>query len=118
MSPTVADFDHRNLGVAGAGHDPALDLVGDVRDHLHCAAEIVAASLLADHALVDLARREVVALGHLHVDEALVMAEVEIGLGTVLGDEHLAVLERAHRSRIDVDVRIELEVGDSDAAGS
>jgi len=36
------------------------------------------------------------------------VADVEIGLGAVLGDEHLAVLERAHRPRIDVDVRVEL----------
>src|ERR1700754_1986488 len=36
------------------------------------------------------------------------MAEIEIGLGAVLGDEDLAVLERAHRPRIDVDVGIEL----------
>ena len=42
------------------------------------------------------------------VDEPLVVAEVEIGLGAVVGDEHLAVLERRHRARIDVDVRIEL----------
>ena len=31
------------------------------------------------------------------VDEALVVADVEVGLGAVLGDEDLAVLERAHR---------------------
>ena len=36
------------------------------------------------------------------------MADVEIGLGAVLGHEDLAVLERAHRPRIDVDVRVEL----------
>ena len=30
------------------------------------------------------------------------------GLGTVFGDKHLPVLERAHRSGIDVDIRIEL----------
>ena len=42
------------------------------------------------------------------VDEALVVTEVEVGLATVVGDEHLAVLERVHRARIDVDVRIEL----------
>src|SRR5439155_23693618 len=79
---------------------------------------VVAAPLLADHALVDLAGREVVALAHPHIDEALVMPEVEVGLGAVLGDKHLAVLERTHRSRIDVDVRIELEIGDADAARS
>ena len=42
------------------------------------------------------------------VDEALVVADVEVGLGAVLGDEHLAVLERAHRARVDVEVRVEL----------
>ena len=46
--------------------------------------------------------------GQVLVDEALVVAEVEIGLGAVLGDEHLAVLERAHRARVDVQVRVEL----------
>ena len=36
------------------------------------------------------------------------MAEVEIGLGAVIGDEHFAVLVRRHRARIDVEVGIEL----------
>ena len=43
------------------------------------------------------------------VHEALVVAEIEVGLGAVLGDEDLAVLERAHGARIHVDVGIELE---------
>ena len=42
------------------------------------------------------------------VDEALVVAEVEIGLGAVVGDEDLAVLVRVHRPGVDVDVRVEL----------
>ena len=45
------------------------------------------------------------------------MAEVEIGLGAVLGDEDLAVLERAHRPRVDVDVGVELLQLDPEAAG-
>jgi hypothetical protein len=48
--------------------------------------------------------------------EALVVADVEIGLGAVLRDEHLAVLERAHRARIDVEVRVELLQLDSQSA--
>ena len=40
--------------------------------------------------------------------EALVVAEIEIGFGAVVGDEDFAVLERAHGARIDVEVRIEL----------
>ena len=36
------------------------------------------------------------------------MAEVEVGLTTVVGDVDLAVLEGVHRPRVDVDVRVEL----------
>src|SRR5207249_10465260 len=36
------------------------------------------------------------------------MAEVEVGFGPVVRHEHLAVLERVHRPRIDVDIWIEL----------
>ena len=51
-----------------------------------------------------------------HRREALVVAEVEIGLGAVVGDEDFAVLERRHRAGIDVDVRIEFLQRDAEAA--
>ena len=35
------------------------------------------------------------------------MPDVEVGLGAVLGDEHLAVLERVHGARVDVEVGVE-----------
>ena len=59
---------------------------------------------------------KLLALLHPRRDEALVVAEVEVGLGAVVGDEHLAVLERRHRARIDVEVRIQLDEGDLEAA--
>jgi hypothetical protein len=34
------------------------------------------------------------------------VTEVQIGFAAVVGDEHLAVLERVHRAGVDVDVRI------------
>jgi hypothetical protein len=40
--------------------------------------------------------------------EALVVAEIEIGLRAVVGHEDLAVLIRAHRARIDVEIGVEL----------
>ena len=46
----AADLDHADVGVAGAHADAVLDLVGDVRDHLHGRAEVVAAALLGDDA--------------------------------------------------------------------
>ena len=36
------------------------------------------------------------------------MADVEVGLGAVLGDEDLAVLERVHRPGVDVEVGVQL----------
>jgi hypothetical protein len=44
------------------------------------------------------------------------VTEVEIGFGAVVGDEDLAVLVRRHRARIDVQIRITLLEGDSEAA--
>ena len=79
--------------------DALLDLVGDVRHDLDRAAQEVAAPLAADHGGVDAAGRDVAGTRQVHVDEALVVAEVEVGLGAIVGDEHLAVLVRAHRAR-------------------
>ena len=48
--------------------------------------------------------------------EALVMAEIEIGFGAVVGDEDLAVLIGRHRAGIDVEIRVELAQPDLVAA--
>src|SRR5690606_15294439 len=111
-----ADLDQGHVVAGGGGVDAALDLVGDVRDHLHGAAEVVAAAFLADHRLVDLAGADRIAPGQAGVDEALVVAQVQVGLGAIVGDVDLAVLERAHRARVHVDVRVQLHQGDPQAA--
>ncbi|KAF5302149.1 hypothetical protein FQR65_LT19128 [Abscondita terminalis] len=56
-------------------------------------AQIVAAALLLEHALVDASGGEIVGLLHARFDETLVVAQVQIGLGAVIGHEHFAVLE-------------------------
>ena len=114
----AADLADDDVGGRGAGGalDPRLDLVRDVRDHLHGRAEELALALLAQHRLPDRAGAVARVAGHVLVDEALVVADVEVGLGAVLGDEHLAVLERAHRPRVDVQVRVELLRLDPQAA--
>ena len=119
VADRAADLGDHEVDVAGLGHqlDPLLDLVGDVRHDLDGRAEVVAAALAADHRVVDAAGGDVRRAARVRVGEALVVAEVEIGLGAVLGDEHLAVLVRRHRPRIDVDVRIELLELDAQAAG-
>ena len=118
MSPTVpptSTITTSAPAVARDAPDALLDLVGDVRDDLDRAAQVVAAPLLGDDRLVDAAGRDVAELGQVLVDEALVVAQVEVGLGAIVGDEDFAVLVGRHGARIDVDVRVELEHGDREA---
>jgi hypothetical protein len=87
--------------------DRRLDLVGDVRHHLHGVSQVFAAPLFVNDAQVNAPGGEVGIFRQQAVGEPLVMPQVEIGLGSVVEDVHFAVLVRAHRPRIDVDVRIE-----------
>ena len=56
VADRAADLDHADVGIAGAHADPILDFIGDVRNDLHRRAEVIAAPLLGDDALVDAAR--------------------------------------------------------------
>ena len=109
MSPTVPPISTITTSTSCATllHG-GLDLVGDVRNHLHGLAQIVAAALARDDLLVDAAGGQVVALRELGVGEALVVAQVEVGLRAVVGDEDFAVLERAHGAGVHVQIGIEL----------
>ena len=104
----AADLDDRDIHILRDLLHRRLDLVGDVRNHLHRLAQVVAAPLFGDDLLVDPPGRPVVVARKFGVREALVVAEVEISFRPVVGDENFAVLKRRHRSRIDVQVRIEL----------
>ena len=108
--------DHVGVRLLLDAAELGLDGVRHMRDDLHRAAEEVAAALARDEVLVDGARGEVGVAREVLVDEALVMAEVEIAFVAVLGDEHLAVLERAHGTRVHVEIRIGLLHGHPVAA--
>src|SRR5262249_29823808 len=112
----AADLDDDHVGVARDLADGPLDLVGDMRDHLDRPSEVVAVALLLDDRVVDLAGRHVVVAGHPARGEPLVMAQIQIGLAAVVGDEDLAVLVGAHGPRVHIDVRIHLLQGHSEAA--
>ncbi len=104
----AADLAQHEIEAVVAVADEILDGVGDVRNDLDGGAEIVAAPLLGEDVLIDAAGGDVVLLGRGPAGEALVVAEVEIGLGAVVGDEHLAVLIGRHRAGIDVEIGVEL----------
>ena len=64
-----------------------------MRNDLHRATQIITAPFLANDAFVDLTSGEIVALRHPDVDEALVVAQIKVGLGAVVRDEHLSMLK-------------------------
>ena len=99
---------HVRVGLLSHAVDELLDLARDVGDHLHRRAEVFAAALLLQHVPVHLAGRQVGKAVEVLVDEPLVMSQIQIRFRTVLGHIHLAVLVRAHRTGVDVDVGIEL----------
>ena len=112
----AADLADDEVEAVGVGEREFLDRVGDVRDDLDGRSEIVAAPLAGDDVAVDPARGDVVALERGDAGVALVMAEIEVGLGAVVGDVDLAMLVGAHRPRIDVQIGVELADSDLVAA--
>ena len=111
-----ANFHQHEVDALVALENEVLDRVGDVGNHLHGRAEIVAASLLGDQLLVDAPGCDVVLAIGAAPGKALVMAKVEIRLGAVVGDEHFPMLGRAHRAGVDVEIGIELAQADGVAA--
>ena len=110
----AANFDdhHVDLGVLGQAYDLLLDFVGDVGDGLDGASEEVAPAFLGDQAQIDVAGGEVRGPGEFYVDKSFVVAQVQVGLASVGGNEDLAVLVGRHGAGVDVEVGVELHNGD------
>ena len=88
----AADLDEDEVEAVIAGADEVFNGVSHMRNDLDRGAEEIAAPLLGDDLLVDAAGGDVVLAVGAAAGEALVVAEVEIGLGSVIGDEDLAML--------------------------
>ncbi len=106
----AADFGDHHVRVGLFAHpvNEALDFVGDVGDGLHRAAQVSTLALLMDHIGIHLAGGQVGVLVQVLVDEALVVAQVQVGFRAVLGHIHLPMLIGAHGTGIHVDVGVQL----------
>src|SRR5262245_35713408 len=98
-SPDLADHE---IAVAGFGEGKFLDGVGDVRNDLDRSPQIIAAPPLRYDVAIAAPGCDVVGLFRRNAGESLIMAEVEIRLGPVVGHIDFAMLIGAHRPRIDV----------------
>ena len=112
----AADLAQHHVHIAGVhGVDPALDLVGDMGDDLDGGAQIVAPALPVEHGPVHLARGHGAVAREALIHEPLIVAQVQVRLGAVVGDEHLAVLVGAHGPRVYVDIGVKFLVADPQA---
>ena len=103
--------DHVSLGGRGQIVDIALDLVGDVGNDLHGLAQICTLTFLVQYVPVHLAGGQVGVFVQVLVDEALVVAQIQIGLSAIVGHEHLTVLQRAHGAGIHIHIGVQLLAG-------
>ena len=87
-----------------------------MRNDLHRLAEVIAATFLGQHGLVNLAGGEIVFACELARGETLVVAEIEIGFRTVFQHVDFAMLIGTHRAGIDIEIGIELLEDDLEAA--
>ena len=97
--------------------ETALDLVGDVRDDLNGTAAVISAPFLLENGPVNLSGGDVGIPVQIFIDETLIMAKVQIGFRSILGDEYLSVLDGIHGSGINVDIRIKFLHGHLIAPG-
>src|SRR5580704_4630010 len=116
VADCASDFDDDNVDTFSDASEAAFDFVGDVGNDLDGFSEVIAAALLGENGFVDAAAGPVIVAGKLDVGEAFVVAEVEVGFSTIVGDKDFAVLIRAHSAGIHVQVRVTFLDGDFKAA--
>jgi hypothetical protein len=109
VADSAADFgDHHVRRVAfGDTEDAILDFIGDVRDHLHRSAQKIPLAFLVEHGPIDFAGGDVAARRKVFIHKPFIMAQIEIRLGSVIGDEHFPMLIGTHGAGIHIDVRVE-----------
>lgn len=93
------------------GSDSLHDFVGDVGDDLHSLPKVLPSPFLGNHLLVDLPGGQVRVGTQLHIQEPLVIAQIQVRFPSVIEDEDFSMLERTHRTGIDIQVGVDLYRG-------
>ncbi len=88
-----------------------------MRNDLNGRTKVIPAPLLGNHVRIDPPGGEVVVSGHGGAHEALIVTQVQVRFGAVVGDEHLAVLKRTHGPGVHIDVGIEFQHAHLEAPG-
>ena len=109
----AADFYDYHVGVGAGGQsgEAVFDFVGEMGNGLDSAAEEIAAPLAGNQRQVGLAGGNIAVAGQFHIDEPLVVAQIQVGFAAVAGNENLAVLVGGHRAGIHIEIGIQFDDG-------
>ena len=101
VADRAADFkdDHLRPGLFANQPDTAFDFVGDMRDDLDRAAQVIAVAFLADDLGIYLPGGEVAETAQADVHETFVVAQIQVCFGAIIEDVHFAMLVRRHCAR-------------------
>jgi len=111
-----ADFDDRNVDHAVELENRPFDFIGNVGDYLNGATQIFTPPFFHDHGVVDAPGGVVVDLCHHRIGVTFVVAHVQIGFRSIVGDEDFPVLEGVHGAGVDIYIRVEFLEGNGQAA--
>ena len=117
IARSTTNFHDGHIRIARPFADLQLDLIGDMGDHLDGGAQVFAAALFIQHMLIDTAGGKAVATVQAGANKTLVVTQIQVGFGAIVGHKHLTVLVRAHGARIHINVGIHFNQGDVEAAG-
>src|SRR5215207_1606314 len=83
-------------------------------DYLDGTTQVVTASLLVEHIIIDLSAGNIAETAEIFIYKALVMAEVQIGLRTILCNEDFPMLVGGHGAGVNIQIGVELHGSNTD----
>lgn len=107
ISYCSSNFDDSYIFPFRSSTDPIFHFIGDMRDHLNGLSEIFSFSLFLDDRKINLSGRNTTISRQFFIDKSLIMSKIQISLKAILGHKGFPMLKRRHRSRIDLQIRIQ-----------
>ena len=96
--------------------DPSHDSIRDMGNDLNSLAQVISFPFFANHMLVDLASCNVIVRMESNIQKPFVVSQIQIDFATIIKNVNLSMFVWRKGTRVDVDVRIDLDACHRDIA--
>ena len=107
VTDRAANFNNEHINIVGGQLNTVFDFICDVRDDLHGSAQVIPFTLFGNNGMIYFPGGKVIDFAHFGMGETLIVTQVKIGFGSIIGHKHLAMLKGIHRSRIHIYIGIQ-----------